>query len=96
MMQGAIGMTFEKASARGLVYRRQDGSLLTYYDGILEHFTAALATAETAARHREAMLGDFLEFRRSAVREGEQGPVREYLLAPGDDPRKRNGSRGCS
>ena len=81
--QGAIGMTFEKASARGLAYRRADGSLLTYYDGILEHFTAALATAETAARHRERMLREFLEFRRSAIRDGERG-TREYLLTSAD------------
>ncbi|HEX9001755.1 MAG TPA: M14 metallopeptidase family protein, partial [Blastocatellia bacterium] len=32
MAQGAIGMTFEKGSARGLVYRRSNGDLLTYRD----------------------------------------------------------------
>jgi hypothetical protein len=79
-------MTFEKAAARGLVYRRQDGTALTYYDGILEHFTAALTTAETAARLRERLLREFLEFRRSAVREGETGAVRAYLLSSPADP----------
>ena len=88
MAQGAIGMTFEKSSARGLVYRRQDGSLLTYFDGILEHFTAALASAETAARNRERILREFLDFRRSAIHDGETGAVREYLLSPGSDPRQ--------
>lgn len=83
MAQGAIGMTFEKASARGLAYRRRDGTRLTYYDGILEHFTAALATTETAARQRERMLREFVEFRRSAVREGEAG-TREYVLTSAD------------
>jgi hypothetical protein len=86
MAQGAIGMTFEKASARGLVYRRADGTLLTYLDGIREHFTAAISTAETAARHRAKLLADFLEFRRSAVRMGEQGAVREYVLAREPEP----------
>lgn len=81
--QGAIGMTFEMASARGLVYRRTDGTRLTYEDGILEHFTAALATAETAARHRERMLREYVEFRRSAIRDGETG-TREYVLTSGD------------
>lgn len=84
--QGAIGMTFEKASARGLVYRRQDGTALTYYDGILEHFTAALATAQTAATNRERVLREFLEFRRSAIRDGETGAVRAYLLTSPGDP----------
>lgn len=82
-MHGGIGMTFEKASARGLAYRRQDGTFLTLHDGILEHFTAALATAETAARHRERLLREFLAFRRGAVADGETG-TREYLLTGGD------------
>ena len=29
---------------------------------------------------------DFLEYRRSAIAEGEKGPVREYVLVPGHDP----------
>ncbi|MFM8392387.1 MAG: M14 family zinc carboxypeptidase, partial [Acidobacteriota bacterium] len=74
--QGALGMTFEKASARGLAWRRRDGSLLTYLDGAVEHFTAALSTLATAAQNREQLLRDFAEFRRTAG----QGPVRAYLL----------------
>ena len=58
---GAVGMTYEKSSARGLVYRRRDGTLLTYRDGVVQHFTAALTTMETAAAHREQLLRDFLE-----------------------------------
>ncbi|HQR35357.1 MAG TPA: M14 family metallopeptidase, partial [Blastocatellia bacterium] len=64
--QGAIGMTFEKGSARGLVLRRSNETLLTYRDGAVEHFTAAISTAATAARNREKMLRDYAEFRRSA------------------------------
>jgi Zinc carboxypeptidase len=86
IFQGAVGMTYEQASAEGLVWRREDETLLTYRDGVLHHFTAAVTTAATAARNREAMLRDFLEYRRSAVAEGERGPVREYLLVPGGDP----------
>ena len=88
IFQGAIGMTFEQASPRGLVFRRNDESLLTYRQGIVQHFTAAVTTAETAARNRERLLRDFLEYRRSAVQEGERGAVREYLIPPsGDDAR---------
>ncbi len=86
MGHGAVGMTFEQASARGLVWRREDGTSLTYLDGIHNHFRAALATALTAARGREKLLRDYLEFRRAAVRDGEQGPVRQYVLVPGPDP----------
>jgi hypothetical protein len=86
IFHGAIGMTYEQASSRGLVFRRSDETLLTYRDGVLHHFTAALTTAHTAAQNRERILRDFLQYRRSAVQEGEQGTVREYLLPPGNDP----------
>ena len=46
--QGAIGMTFEMASARGLSYRRRDETILTYLDGAVQHFTSAISTAATA------------------------------------------------
>lgn len=79
--QGAIGMTFEMASARGLVYRRRDDTSLTYLDGAIRHFTNALTTAHTAARNREKMLRDYLEFRRTAG----TGATKAYLLPPGKD-----------
>ena len=85
LTHGTIGMTFEQASARGLVFRREDGSELTFLDGIHNHFRAALATVETAAHGRERLLRDFLDFRRSAVSEGESGAVRQYVLAAGAD-----------
>ena len=86
IFQGAIGMTYEQASTRGLVWRRDDETVLTYRDAVVHHFTAAITTAHTAAMNRERLLRDFLEYRRSAVAEGERGAVREYLLPPGHDP----------
>ncbi|MPZ16746.1 MAG: peptidase M14 [Luteitalea sp.] len=86
IFHGAVGMTYEQASARGLVLRRTDEALLTYRDGVLHHFTAAITTAATAARNRAALLRDFASYRRTAVAEGEGGPVRAYVLAPGGDP----------
>src|SRR6185436_17628752 len=85
LYQGAIGMTFEQASSRGLVLRRSDDSRLTYRDGVIDHFTAALTTAATAAKGREKLLRDFLAYRRSAMAEAEKAAVREYLLLPGAD-----------
>ena len=83
LFQGAVGMTYEQASARGLAYRRTDDTLLTYRQGIVQHFTAAITTAATAARNRERLLRDFHDYRKTAVAEG-QG--REYLIPPGVDP----------
>jgi hypothetical protein len=79
---GSLGKTFEMASSRGLAYRRRDGSTLTFRDGVVRHFTAAIQTAETAARHRERLIRDFIDFRRSAVAEG---GTTEYVLLPGQD-----------
>ncbi len=81
MAQGAIGMTFEMASARGLVYQRRDDTTLTYLDGAVRHFTSAITTVATAARNREKMLRDYLEFRRNAG----AGVTKAYLLPIGHD-----------
>jgi hypothetical protein len=85
-VNGSIGMTYEQASARSLSFARSDRTTLTYRDGVMHHFNAAIVTAITAARNRERLVRDFLEFRASAVAEGEKGPVREYVLVPGHDP----------
>lgn len=90
MLNGAIAMTFEQASTRGLVYRRSDDTLLTYRDAVVHHVTAALATIETAAANREAILRDYREYRRSAIAEGEKAAAREYLVPPGVDPSRAN------
>jgi hypothetical protein len=79
---GSLGKTFEMASSRGLAYQRRDGSMLTFRDGVVRHFTAAIQTAETAARNRERLIRDFIEFRRTAVAEG---GATEYVLLPGQD-----------
>ncbi|PHY09782.1 MAG: peptidase M14 [Acidobacterium sp.] len=84
--QGSIGMTYEQASARGLAFARSDGDTLTYRDGVMHHFNAAITTAITAARNRERLMRDYLDYRRSAIAEGEKGPIREYLIVPGQDP----------
>ncbi len=84
--QGAVGMTYEQASARGLAYKREDGTTLTYRDGIVHHFNAAITTAYTAATNRAQLLQDFAEYRRSALTEGEKAGVRDYVLVPGTDP----------
>lgn len=62
-LQGSMGMTFEMASARGLLAHRADGSTLTYADGVQRHFVASIATIETAAEERVRLLQEFVEFR---------------------------------
>jgi hypothetical protein len=83
---GSIGMTYEQPSARGLSFARDDGSVMTYRDGVMHHANAAIVTAITAAKNRERMVREFYEYRRSAVSEGEKSTSREYVLVPGQDP----------
>ena len=85
MNHGALGMTYEQASARALVLEQSDGDVLTYGDGVLHQFTAAIATAHTSAVNRESILRDYLAFRREGIELGSQG-VAEYVLHSAHDP----------
>ena len=75
-LQGAIGATFEQASSRGLLWERSDGDVLTYGEGVRNHFLASLAYAETVARNADRFLNDYSTYRRSAS-EGARGT---YLI----------------
>lgn len=61
--QGAIGSTYEQASARGLVFERNDKSQLTYADGVRNHFTSSIATATAVADNPAKFLSDFAAYR---------------------------------
>lgn len=85
LFQGSIGMTYEQASTSGLVYRRNDGTKLHYRDAVQHHFISSIATAQTAARNREALLQHFYDYRRTGIEEGQKETVKEYILPPGRD-----------
>ncbi|WP_203291578.1 M14 family metallopeptidase [Maricaulis parjimensis] len=75
-MQGAVAMTYEQASSRGLEWRRRDGTLLTYGDGVDRHFVASVSTAEAVAENRAQFLRNFMNFRLTAANgTGEPGAV---------------------
>tara|TARA_R110002072_G_scaffold241027_10_gene399724 strand:+ start:6346 stop:9033 length:2688 start_codon:yes stop_codon:yes gene_type:complete len=85
MAHGSIGMTFEMASARGLVYRRTDEGLLRYRDGVRRHFVASMATLETLANGRVAAQRAFLQHRRDGITRGDRSEVHEYVFPPVGD-----------
>jgi hypothetical protein len=66
-LNGAIGMTFEQGSARGLLWERADGTLLTYGDGVRNHFITSLATAQTVADNAALFLDGYATYRRTAA-----------------------------
>ena len=67
---GAVGMTYEQGSARGLVARRSSGEILTYWTTVRNHFLASLSTIRTAAANRAQLLSDFGALHRQAMAEG--------------------------
>ncbi len=85
---GAVGMTFEQASVRGLVIKRSDETLLTFREAIQHHVVATMATLQTAAQRKEELLRDFYTFHVTAIEEGATGPVREFLIAPSDNAQR--------
>ncbi len=77
---GSIAMTYEQASARGLVFRQYDGVDLHFRETVRNHFLTSLATAETVQTNREKLLTDFYNYRASAIEEGEEESIRTYII----------------
>ena len=87
-LNGAIGMTYETDGGgwKGIVYRRDDGSIVSFRDGIAKHFTTALATIETTAGRHADRVRDYLAFRQGAISDGRSGTMKRVVIVPGRDP----------
>lgn len=77
---GSIAMTYEQASARGLLMRRSDDTVFSFRDTVRQHFVASVSTCETAAARRRELLDNFYAYRQSAIQEGTREELREYAL----------------
>ena len=80
---GAVGMTYEQASASGLTIGRRDRDKLTLAQAILHHFVSGLTTLQTAAAGKEQLLADFRANFKEAISRGGADPVQEYILPVG-------------
>lgn len=79
-LNGAVAMTFEQGSPRGLVFDRSDGSVLTYNEGVRNNVLSSLGTLETVARNKQTYLRDYSAFRRSAISEAQRASDRYVVL----------------
>jgi len=77
---GGVAMTYEQASARGLIMRKSDETVFHFRDTVRQHFVASLSTLETSARYRGQLLDKFYRFRRDVTEEGAKEPVKEYVF----------------
>lgn len=84
-LHGAIASTYEQSSTRGLLWRRADGEVMTYWDTVQGHAVTSLATAETLANNRQALMQEFYDYRRTAVEEGRGSATRAYIV-----PKQKN------
>ncbi len=82
MLTGAIGMLFESASSGGGAIRRTDGTMRTLRDAAHNHYVAEWTTVRYSARHRGAIVRDYLASRREAISRGERavGGMRAVVL----------------
>ena len=87
-LNGATGMTYETDGGgwKGLRWKRDDETIVTFRSAIAKHFVASLTTLETAARNRQARLEDFHRFKTSAVEEGRTERAKRFVILPGRDP----------
>ena len=86
MGYGALGMTYEQASARALRLRQSDGDLLTYGRRRAAPFHGGDRDgADRRPENRERILRDYLAFRREGVAAGQSGPA-EIVLHSAHDP----------
>jgi hypothetical protein len=81
-------MTYETDGGgwKGVLWKRDDGSLLSFRDGIAKHYTTAMATIEATAAHKAERVRDYLAFRQAAIAEGRTGRMRQVVLNPSTDP----------
>jgi hypothetical protein len=89
-LHGATGMTYETdgGGSKGVRWRRDDGTILRFADGIARHYVASLATVETAARHRLERLRDYYRFFAAGIEKGRTSGLRTVVLLPGRDAGK--------
>lgn len=78
---GASASTYEVASARGEIFKRKDGTNLTFKDTVQRHFVASISTAEAVADNHDKLLNDFYQYQVSAIKQGQENQKRLFVFS---------------
>ncbi|MDK3157069.1 hypothetical protein QPK87_10835 [Kamptonema cortianum] len=77
-------MTHETDGGRVMSRRRSDETLLTLRDGVIKHFTSALAVISSAAEHKQRLVASFVEFKQAAVSGKHAGKFQRVVIESDD------------
>jgi hypothetical protein len=81
---GAVGITFEQGSSRGLVQETETGEI-TFPFTIRNHVTTGIATVNAAVEERKGLFNLQKEFFRSAVEQGKAYPAKAFVFGDSRD-----------
>lgn len=82
---GALALTYEQASSRGLVVRQYDGVEMSYAFTVRNHFITSLATAEAVQVNRVKLLTDLYDYFATGIEEGKSQNIRTYIVPTQND-----------
>lgn len=82
---GASASTYEVASSRGEIFKRKDGTNLTYKDTVQRHFVASISTAESVAENHDKLFNDFYQYQVSAIKQGQENKQRLFVFSDKTD-----------
>lgn len=85
-LAGAIGMTHETDGGKQLAKMRNDGTVVTFRQGIEKHFTSALAVIRATAKNRKELVSSFTSYKRKWVTGEAAGKFRRVVVTS-EDPR---------
>jgi len=83
-LSGAIGMTHETDGGKQLAKLRNDGTVLTFRDGIDKHFTAALAVIKSTADNRRDLMASWANFKRRVATGQAAGKFQRVVVTSED------------
>ncbi len=86
-LNGATGMTYETdgGGPKGLNWKRDDGTIVTFRSSIAKHYVASMTTLETTAKNRAERLRDFYGFRAKGMAEHARAKMKRVIIDPTSD-----------